>query len=89
MTEKQKEVAGLLAPKAQREAVSAAISKHVADYKRNLEALGRAKVHVRGTIHRIEWLVRAVGWRSLADVSVETFCRIWETLKGSAILTRP
>jgi len=84
VTEKQKEAAGLLAPKAQREAVAASISKHVADYKRNLEALGRAKVHVRGTIHRIEWLVRAAGWRSLADVSVETFCRVWETLKGSA-----
>lgn len=84
VVDEQKVAARLLAPKGQREAVAASIGQHVADYKRNLEAMGRAKVHVRGTIHRIEWLVRAGGWKSLADVTVESFGRAWETLKGSA-----
>ena len=82
--ERQKEADGLLAPKAQREAVTVSLDQHVKDYKRNLQALGRAKVHVQGTIQRIERPIREAGWRTLVEVTIDAYSSWWAGLEGSA-----
>ncbi len=82
--EKQREREGLIAPKAQREAATQTLAQLVEDYRRDLVALGRAHVHVRGTVQRIGRIIAETGWKQLVDATPETFIAWRSSVTASA-----
>ncbi len=78
--EKEEELAGLLAPKALRDAAQKPIADHLADYVADLTAMQRSRKHLAYTRNRIGRLCEECGWQLLRDISSDAFNR-WRALQ--------
>ncbi len=79
--EKEREGAGLIAPKLQRDAALRDLSAHLDEYIADLIALGRSEVHIRLVKGRVRRLITNCGWENLRDVSADSF-QIWRAAQG-------
>jgi integrase len=71
--EKEEELAGLLAPKALRDAARRPIAEHLADHVAHLAALSRTLKHLAYTKNRILRVCEACGWKLLRDITADGF----------------
>ncbi len=72
--EEQRESAGLIAPKSQRETASARLETHIQDYVSDRRAIGRDEKYVRELEQKLVKLASECGWQSAAQVTPESFC---------------
>ena len=71
--ESERERAGLIAPRAQRDAIEKSLAYHLAGFLADLTALGRTenyRLHIKG---RIEKLIKECQLATIKDISTETF----------------
>jgi len=71
--EKERERAGLIAPKLQRNAAQRPIKDHLADFVADLTTLGRCEIYCRQVNSRALKLVNECGWKNVGDISVDSF----------------
>lgn len=79
--ERERERAGLIAPRLEREAASRNLSEHVADYVADLAALNRAPRYIRLAESRFSRLCRECAWKMPADVTPNSFM-LWRAKSG-------
>ncbi len=82
--ELHREAAGLIAPKAMREAASMSLGELVAEYKSDLVARELKNGHVRDTIGRIRRALKGLKWTRLANVRADQFVAWRSQLVASA-----
>ena len=63
--ERERELAGLIPPKGQREAAQASLAMHVADFIGDLKAKGRDGRYVSQEENKLTSLCNACGWQSV------------------------
>jgi len=71
--EREKELAGLLPPKSQREAAQASLAKQIQEFTGDLKAKGRNSQYIDETENKLELLSAECGWRCLKDVTAGAF----------------
>ena len=81
--EKQMEAVGIMPPRKLREAAKSDLKKHLDDFVRDLDALGRDSMYVYNIEKLVTRLINECGWKHLADVTPETFQR-WRWNQGLA-----
>lgn len=81
--EREEELAGILAPRAQREASSRPIHEHLADYVADLAGRGRSRKHVALARNRVTRLCEQCGWKQLGDISSDGF-NLWRARQTMA-----
>jgi len=74
LVEKQREAAGLIAPRAQREAMTVPLTELVGEYRESLrrEVTGP---YFRDTINRVLRMINDSGWKFLGDIRPDGFLR--------------
>ncbi len=77
----QKERDGLIAPRTEREALDRPLSEHLSEYVTDLEAMGRTPTYVRLVDSRNKRLIRECGWKTVRDVSSDSFVT-WRSRQG-------
>ena len=81
LRELEREAAGIVVPRVQREALALPLSEHVEAFLADVKGKGRS----HGTFKRYRTLLRVLsarlGWRSLRDVSPSAFCA-WRSSSG-------
>lgn len=83
IVDKQREAAGLIAPKAMREAAAAPLSDLLASYVVDLKARA-TPAHASESEARIKRVLAGTGWRRLADVTPSSWVEFRALLKLSA-----
>lgn len=73
VAERERERAGIIAPKLQRDSATRPLAEHLYDYAADLTALGRGFTHVRDTTKRAAKLAEECGWKVLGDISANGF----------------
>jgi len=73
VAEKERERAGLIAPKLQRESAQKPFSAHLADYLSDLATLGRCVTYRKQIKVRVGRMVAECGWKSPGAISVDSF----------------
>jgi len=73
--EKEQERAGLIAPRAQRDAAQKKLASHLEDFIADLKAKQRSKKHILGTQSRISKLLVACRWKVVSDISAQGFVK--------------
>jgi len=71
--EKERERAGLIAPKLQRDSAQKPLSAHLGDFKADLVTLGRCAIYRRMVPGRITRLLNECAWRLPADITPDGF----------------
>jgi len=71
--EKEREKAGLIAPKLERDAARKPLDDHLMDFIADLVRLGRSKVYVRHTRTRFRNMAKACNWVLPKDVTADCF----------------
>lgn len=84
VVEKERELAGILAPKVQRDAANRPLAEHVDDFIADLKARGRSKEYFEPVKWRIRRLMKQCGWSLLRDISSESFIA-WRCRQGDAM----
>jgi len=87
--EKEREAAGLIAPRLMRDSAQKALSEHLNDYVADLEARNRAGRHGRGgrlLKGRILRLLKACGWKLPGNVTADSFVA-WRNRQTTAART--
>jgi len=79
LAELQREQAGILEPRALREAARRPLKSLLEDFVADLEAKNRAGQYVRDVRTRLTRLFREAGWKQLADVGADSFQR-WRSV---------
>jgi len=82
LEEGEKELAGLLPPKALRNAAQSPLSQHCAEYIANLTERKRSKAHIAHVRNRLRILLKECNWRQLRDISADSFNK-WRARKTS------
>jgi integrase len=73
ISESERERAGLIAPRLQRDSAQKPLAEHLRDFLADLAAMGRTEKY-RHDIHaRVSTLLGACSWRQVADVSGDAF----------------
>lgn len=73
VSEVEQERAGVISPRSIRNAGSKPVVDHVDDFLRDLQSRGRSKDYIRKVNSRIHKLVAECAWKSLSDVSPDSF----------------
>ena len=76
--EREKELNGLLPPKKMRDAAQDSLTIHLKDFIGDLRAKGRNKQYIAEFENRLLLLMEQCGWRSLSDVTADSFVK-WRT----------
>ncbi len=71
--EAQQEAAGIIAPKAMRDAAQRPLADHLANCVADLKAMGRAKTYYRLVEVRVTRLLKECGWTLPRDVTTDSF----------------
>jgi integrase len=81
--EKERERAGLIAPKAMRDGARKLLLDHLAGYTQELTKLGRDDGYIYNLDHLISRMTKECGWQVPADVTAESF-RTWREKQQKA-----
>jgi len=84
--EAEREAAGILAPKMQREAAARPLTEHLENFVADLEARGRDAMYIKPLRWRCLRLFQECGWSRLADIKQESFIR-WRAGQRKAAKT--
>jgi len=84
--EKQQESAGIIAPKALRNAAQISLLDHLSDYIADLQAKGRDEMYIYNIGHRIRRVLRECSWKFPADVTADAFTT-WRSRQNKAAKT--
>lgn len=76
--EREEEMAGLLGPRAMREAARRPLTDHCAEFVADLMARNRSRSHLVHVECRLERLLKECRWRIVADVTAESLSQ-WRT----------
>lgn len=76
--EQEKELAGILGPKALRDAALRPLASHCADFVADLAMRERSKAHRMHVKCRLERLIKECHWQQFRDVTVESFTN-WQS----------
>lgn len=71
--EKEREQAGLIAPKSERIALSKSVSEHLQEFLADLSVLGRSPVYRRVVKCRLGALIKECAFANLGDISTGRF----------------
>ena len=71
--EKERELAGLIAPKLERVSAERPLCEHLSDFKADLRAKGRTEKYIRLLNSRVERLTKSCGWKYTKDISIDRF----------------
>jgi len=74
VNEREREREGLIAPKTLREAMRLPFSDHVKEFISELHTQKRAERYVANVETQLTTLTRECGWKTLQDVTAESFC---------------
>jgi integrase len=85
--EREREAAGIIAPKPIREAAKRDLRSHLEEFVERLLVLGRANKYVKNLRGRVSKLITECAWLYLADVSAEKFERWRVKQRGKAAKT--
>ena len=83
VSEKERERAGLLAPKLHRESAKKLLVQHVEEFIADLTTLGRSAIYRRLVNSRIRRLIRECGWKNVGDITVDHFTA-WRSRQSKA-----
>lgn len=86
LRELQQEEAGVIPPKARREAVIRPLSKHIEDYASDLRSAGRDEGYVYTVEKRLLKLCVECGWKLIRDVTADSF-QAWRAKQNKAAKT--
>ncbi|PTX92748.1 hypothetical protein DB354_13410 [Opitutus sp. ER46] len=81
IAEKERERAGLLAPKLQRESAQKPILTHVSDFTADLATIGRTPKYQKDVRARISRLMGECSWKSVSDITSGSFVG-WRSQQG-------
>jgi len=81
--EREQELAGLLAPRAQRDAALASFNKHVQEFIGDLRVKGRNSRYVDEMEFKLTTLADKCGWRQVSHVTADSFVK-WRTTQTKA-----
>ena len=81
---KQREMEGLISPRAIRDAALIPLSSHLADYVSDLKAQERKPQHIKDTSRRIDRVIREIGWKTLSEINGAAFVEWRANLSVSA-----
>ena len=73
--EREREMAGMILPKAQREAAQATLETHLRDFVCDLKAKGRNPQYVNEMENKLTLLAADCCWRQIRDVTADSFVR--------------
>lgn len=73
VAEKERERAGIIAPKLQRESAQKPLAAHLTDFVADLYALGRSKAYVRHIESRVTRQLSECAWKHSGDVSADRY----------------
>lgn len=82
--EAQRELEGIIAPRAIRDTSYAPMETLVSEYESDLKGRGLALTHVRDTVRRLQRMLREAAWKTLADVRPDSFVKWRAKFKASA-----
>jgi hypothetical protein len=82
--DEQRERAGLIAPKRQREAAQRSLTAHLEDYIADLRAVGRDEKYVRELGKKLLRMIEECSWRTFGNITEESFCAWRSREKKSA-----
>lgn len=71
--EREREAAGILSPKPQREAAGRPLADHLKDYLADMKARQRSQAHTKHVRLRLNRLLHECGWTLPKDVSADSF----------------
>jgi len=71
--EKEKEACGILPPAAVRDGARKLLQEHLKDFAADLRIRGRAGMYVYNIEHHCQKLFEACGWRTVGDVTADSF----------------
>ena len=74
VNEKERERAGMLAPRNLREAMRRPIVEHMEEFTRELRVNRKVSRYVDGVHTHLATLIKDCRWKTLGDVTAETFC---------------
>ena len=86
--EKQREIEGIVAPKAVRMAAAAQLAELVSEYETDLGGRGLDEKHVHDTVTRLRRIFSETSWRRLADIRADSFVKWRASLGCSAKTTK-
>ncbi len=84
VVEKERELAGILAPRVQRDAAARPLVDHLDDFIADVKARRRSKEYFEPVKWRIRRLMKECGWSLLRDVSAESFIA-WRSRQGDTM----
>ncbi len=84
--EREKELHGLIPAKAMRDAAQASLAQHLKDFIADLKAKGRNHQYIAEFENRLELLMEQCAWRSLPDVTADSFVK-WRAERKKAAKT--
>lgn len=84
--EKQQESAGIIAPRALRDAAQKNLTDHLSDYIADLHAMGRDDMYIYNIEHRTRRVFRECSWKLPADVTADAFTT-WRSRQKKAAKT--
>ncbi len=73
LAEKEREAAGIIAPRALRDAAQRALSVHLQDLLADLRAQGKSEKHLANVEYRVGALIQACDWKMAKDVTADSF----------------
>jgi integrase len=85
--EKERERAGIIAPKSLRQSALRAMQEHLADYLSDLRAIGRDDVYIENLDYRLKILIQECGWTHPPKVSADSFTA-WRAKQKKAAKTK-
>ena len=79
----EREAAGILTPKALREAATLPLAVHLEEYIADLDTRGRDWEYIRHVEARIKIISNDCGWKRLGDISADSF-QAWRSKKAAS-----
>jgi integrase len=73
ISERERERAGLIAPRLERQSAQRTLAEHQRDFAADLVALGRTPKYAKDVTQRVERLVKECSWRFPSDVTANSF----------------
>ena len=82
LADEERELAGIIAPKALRDGAQRPVSDHCADFLADLTARNRTKEHLKHVQGRLKKLCKECRWHTLRDITAESFS-LWRSRQSS------